>query len=71
LWLDLPLAVALARRGHNRDRIEDKGSAFQQSVANGYARYAQLDPAVRRIDAELASEQVHAAVLAEVQVVLP
>ena len=71
LWLDLPLSVALARRGQNRDRIEDKGSAFQQSVANGYARYAQLDPAVRRMDAALASEQVHAAILAEVQLVLP
>lgn len=70
LWLDLPLELALARRGANRDRIEDKGSEFQRAVAAGYARYAELDPRARRIDAARDADSVHAAIWKEVLRVL-
>lgn len=66
LWLDLPLELALARRGGARDRIEDQGSDYQRAVARGYARYAELDPTVRRIDAALDPDQVAAQIAAEV-----
>ena len=32
-------------------RIEDRGLEFQQRVAQGYRRYAELVPGVRRVDA--------------------
>lgn len=71
LWLDLPLETALARRGAGRDRIEDKGTAFQRAVAQGYARYAEVDPLVVRIDAGAAHAAVRAAIWEEVVRVLP
>ena len=68
LWLDLPLELALARRGGARDRIEEKDLAYQRAVARGYARYAEradkvaLGERIVRIDAALAPEAVEAAI---------
>jgi dTMP kinase len=66
LWLDLPLELALARRGGARDSIEDQGTEYQRAVARGYARYAELEPSVRRINAALDPDQVAALIDAEV-----
>lgn len=53
LWLDLELGEAQARssaRGTS-DRFEARGPAFQASVAEGFARYAERFEHVRRVDA--------------------
>lgn len=42
--LDLPVSMAVQRRGGDSDRIEDRGAAFQERVALGMARYAELCP---------------------------
>ena len=63
LILDLEPRAALARRKVSSDRIEDRGLAFQESVARGYRRYAQLDPRARIVAAEAAEEIVHQRVL--------
>ncbi len=67
LILDLEPRAALARRRISSDRIEDRGLAFQESVARGYRRYAQLDPRARIVAAEAAEELVHQRVLAFVE----
>jgi len=52
LWLDLPLAESLRRRGHRpADRIESAGEAFLQQVADGFATEAAAR-GWRRIDAQ-------------------
>jgi dTMP kinase len=66
VWLDLPVERAAARRPDAGDRIEDKGPAFQRRVAEGYRRYAALDPRVVRVDADAGEDEVAARVLAEV-----
>jgi dTMP kinase len=70
LWLDLPLELALARRGAASDRIERRGIEFQRAVARGYARYAERSRRVVRVDASGTLDAVAAAVLKEVQRVL-
>jgi dTMP kinase len=70
LWLDLPLELALARRGAASDRIERRDLEFQRAVARGYARYAERSRGVVRVDASGAEETVAAAVLQEVARVL-
>lgn len=51
LWLDLPLADSLRRRGHRpADRIEAAGEAFLGRVAAGFAALAE-ERCWRRIDA--------------------
>lgn len=66
LWLDLPLELALERRGRASDRIERRDLEFQRAVARGYARYAERTPGVVRVDASGAEDAVAAAVLQEV-----
>lgn len=39
--LDLPVELAAERRGAGRDRIEDRGVAFQRRVAEGFRRFAE------------------------------
>ncbi len=51
ILLEIDPEIAVGRRGRASDRIEDKGLAFQQAVARGYARYAELTPNAARIDA--------------------
>lgn len=66
LLLDLDVDVAAGRRGAARDRIEAKGLEFQRRVAEGYRRYAELDPAAVLLDAQGSEAEVHAAIMAEV-----
>jgi dTMP kinase len=61
LWLDLPLADSLRRRGHRAaDRMEASGEAFLARVAEGFARLAK-ERGWRPVDAAQAPEQVAAA----------
>lgn len=65
--LALPAPLARARRPQAGDRIEDKGLAFQERVARGYARYAELVPATVVIDGARDEDTVASAVLLEVR----
>lgn len=61
LWLELPLAESLRRRGERTaDRIEASGDAFLQRVIEGFAALA-AGRGWRRVDATGAPEQVAAA----------
>ena len=61
LWLDLPLAESLWRRGDRpADRIESAGEVFLQRVADGFATEA-AERGWRRTDAHQALEAVSAA----------
>ena len=61
LWLELPLAESLRRRGERTaDRIEASGEAFLQRVIDGFAELA-AGQGWRRVDATGAPEQVAAA----------
>jgi len=65
LWLDLPLAEALRRRGHRpADRIEAAGEAFLGRVAAGFAAQAGA-PGWCRINACQPSAAVTAACCAQ------
>ncbi|MEB3170181.1 MAG: dTMP kinase [Synechococcaceae cyanobacterium] len=58
LWLDLPLADSLQRRGHRpADRIEASGEAFLARVAEGFAQLAR-ERGWLRLDAARPPEQV-------------
>lgn len=71
LLLDLEVEEAARRRGGDRDRIEDKGLAFQHKVAAGMRRYAELTPGLTvRVDATGRQEEVAARILEEVNRVL-
>ncbi len=60
LWLDLPLAESLRRRGHRpADRIEASGEAFLGRVADGFALLARQRGWLR-LDATRSPEQVQA-----------
>ena len=60
LWLDLPLANALARRGDRpADRIEAGGEAFLQRVSDGFAALAR-ERGWQRVEAGLPREEVTA-----------
>ena len=66
LWLDLPLAEALQRRGHRpADRIEAGGRALLERVQQGFATLAPLR-GWQRIDATPGAEAVAAAIRAAV-----
>lgn len=56
--LDVDPELAAARRGPASDRIEDKGLEFQQRVARGYRRFAELRPATRVVDGRGPVEEV-------------
>ena len=61
LWLDLPLAEALRRRGDRPpDRIEAGGAAFLERIAAGFAAMAAVR-GWQRIDASASPEQVEGA----------
>jgi dTMP kinase len=66
--LALDPAAAAARAGE-ADRFEDEGRELQERVLAAYEQLAAADPGRwRRIDAGRAAEEVHADVLAEVEV---
>lgn len=58
--LDLPLEVALRRRGAASDRIEAKADAFHAKVAEGYRVWAARHARTRLVDATRAPEIVAA-----------
>lgn len=66
--LELPVAVSAERRAHDgvraKDRIEDKGLAFQARVAEGFRRYVARDPRAVALSAEGSEDEVAARVLA-------
>lgn len=68
--LDVPVEQAAQRRGAPTDRIEDRGTGFQEQVAAGMADYAERMDRVVRVDGVGAPEDVSARVLVEVQRVL-
>ncbi len=60
LWLDLPLAESLRRRGDRpADRIEAGGEAFLQRVGEGFAQLARQRSWLR-LDAARSPDQVQA-----------
>ena len=64
LWLDVPVAVAVARRTAARagvDRIEARGDAYQERVRNGYAALAKAG-VLQRIDANVPLEALTASI---------
>jgi dTMP kinase len=66
LWLDLPLAESLRRRGDRpADRIEASGQAFLQRVADGFAVLAQ-QRSWQRLDASQSPDAVAQAVASAV-----
>ena len=64
LILDLEPRVAQSRRARSGDRIEDRGLEFQQRVAQGYRRYAQLDSRAKLVAADAPEAALHERVLA-------
>lgn len=65
--LEISPGDAAARAGES-DRFEDEGEALQEAVLAAYERLIEGDPERwRRIDATRSPEQMHAAVLAEVE----
>ena len=64
LWLDVPVAVAAARRAAGRtavDRIEARGDAYQEKVRSGYAALAAAGD-LTRIDAEVPVAELQAVI---------
>jgi dTMP kinase len=56
--LELDPREAARRRGQPLDRIEDKGLAFQERVAQGYRRYAELSSRAVVVDARGSRDDV-------------
>jgi dTMP kinase len=67
ILLEVPPAQAARRRGPAGDRIEAKGLAFQESVAQGYRRYAERVPSTVVIDGARGVEDVAADIAREVE----
>lgn len=61
--LDLPLEVALQRRGAARDRIEAKDESFHARVVEGYRIWARRHARTRLVDATGDPATVHERVL--------
>ncbi len=68
--LTLPPEVAAKRAKSVADRIEARGIAFQERVAEGFALCARRDSSVRLLDASGNEDEVAARVIAEVRRVL-
>jgi dTMP kinase len=67
LLLDVPARAAAARRGGASDRIEDKGAAFQERVAEGYRRYAERVGGCVVLRADRTEDEVACDILGEVR----
>lgn len=66
LIFDLPLGLALERRGKEGDRIENQGDTYHARVAEGYRAYLEQEPRARRIDAQGSPDEVAERVWQEV-----
>ncbi|MEZ6017035.1 MAG: dTMP kinase [Planctomycetota bacterium] len=62
--LDVDPCAAAGRRGRARDRIEAKGLAFQERVAEGYRRYVARTPRAVLIDGAADIDTVEARIQA-------
>ncbi len=62
ILLDIDPAAAARRRDGPEDRIEAKGLEFQRRVAEGYRRFAHLQPSTVVIDGSASADQVARAV---------
>lgn len=73
LVFDIDPALAAERTvSRAQDRMEAKGIAYQQRVAEGFRAIAAADPErVKRIDAARAIDAIHADVMVAVRAVLP
>lgn len=73
LVFDIDPALAAERTvSRTQDRMEAKGIAYQQHVAEGFRAIASAEPArVKRIDAARDIDAIHADVMAAVQAILP
>jgi dTMP kinase len=67
ILLEIAPAEAARRRGPGRDRIEAKGLAYQERVAQGYRRYAERAPGTVVIDGARGVEDVAADIAREVE----
>ncbi len=68
-WLDVPLKVALARRGHTSDpdRMEQADLTFFERVRETYAQLAAEEPdRIVRLDATASIESLHAQIWADI-----
>jgi dTMP kinase len=71
LIFDLPLDIALARRGRAGDRMEERDLEFHKRVATGFRLEAGLRPEkYRLLDASLEGNPVHSMVRREVAALL-
>lgn len=73
LVFDIDPALAAERTAsRTQDRMEAKGAAYQQRVAEGFRAIAAAEPArVKLIDAARDVDTIHAEVMTAVQAVLP
>ena len=73
LIFDIDPALAAERTAsRTQDRMEAKGAAYQQRVAEGFRAIAAAEPArVKLIDAARDVDTIHAEVMTAVQAVLP
>jgi dTMP kinase len=71
LVLDLPPAVALARRGRPPDRMESREAAFHERVRAGFLAEARRRPEkIQIVDAGGSVERIHERIVQEVERVL-
>jgi dTMP kinase len=69
--LDLPVDMAMKRKGGPSDRMERRGDDFQQRVRAGFLAEAGKQPdRIRVVDANAAVEVVHERIRQEVSRVL-
>jgi dTMP kinase len=67
LLLDVPVAVALARRQRPADRVEARGSAYMEHVRAGFLHEAAQHPdRIHVVDASGTIPEIHAAIVARV-----
>lgn len=67
-FIDVPLATAAARRGRDRDRMEEAGDDFFSRVRAGYRRLAEREPErVVTLDGRQPVEALHAAIVRDVE----
>jgi dTMP kinase len=70
LLLDLPLEMALQRRGRPADRMESKPRDYHERVRDGFLLEARRRPNVVVIDARPGVEEVHALLRSQVEKIL-
>lgn len=67
-FIDVPLGTAAARRGRDRDRMEEAGEDFFARVRAGYQRLAEREPErVMTLDGQRPVEALHAAIVRDLK----